>query len=162
MIRWILVTFLASCTTIPQAPRSPGAPPLTAPTSPLDEALRSDSGPVGIWSVVWDRSRTDWTPSLFHGTLVITENSVGLDWLEAAGTPQLWSLALERDRLQIVLTAGDNHRMVIKGEVEDGVYLLGHMKSENADGPGVPWTPLTGTRVPTLERVPMGDRVGAP
>jgi hypothetical protein len=125
----------------------------------LAEPEVADS-PLGVWNVVWDRSGTGWRPAVFHGTLVLGEREVGLDWLEATGDPVVRSSWIEapRFRLELGWTTDPDAVTVLEGSV-DGETLTGTMSSLNARG-GVPASPLRGRRVPTLQSA--GPRTPGP
>jgi len=136
-------------------------PTLEAPDVDLTSALMSEESPIGVWMVTWDRTSTGWKPAQFTGTLVVTENAMGLDWRQSSGEPILRELQIEGNELVIHYGwEGSDGSSVIKAEVEDG-GLWGRMKTEGADGKGVPWSPLSGVRVsPAIDgRIAAKDEV---
>ena len=148
----LFVATLLGCDGVPDAAASNvlGTAPAPAPVAP--DPVGVDATVVGVWNVVWDRSATGWSPPRFHGTLVVNpDGTVGVDFLESTGDPELRRLQVDRERFLVEWTwpTEPGALTVIDGRV-DGEELVGQMKSTDSDGRGVPWSPFHGRRVPTL------------
>jgi hypothetical protein len=125
----------------------------TAEAAPASILVHPDTtGAVGVWSVTWDRSDTGWSPTHFHGTLVITaDQEIGLQWTESFTVPRLVSVHMEGDTVTIKMQWDPASSTTIRGII-DGDAFLGHMKSTSSEG-SIPWSPFTGERVPMLAHV---------
>ena len=114
---------------------------------------RVAAGLAGVWNLRWDRSGIGWSPTYFHGTLVVTEEGVvGLEWFEHVGPdPSLLSLANEVSQTRIELLSPGEPNMWVSIEVTtEGEVLSGRLRWVDGLGRGAPWSPLTGRRVPHL------------
>jgi hypothetical protein len=114
----------------------------------------SPASAVGVWSVVWDRSETRWSPPLFRGTLVLEPDRVGLDWIESSGALFVRSYTLDGPRFHLELGwDGDPTSVSVMEGVVDGDTLTGTVEFRGPQG-RVPPSPLHGARVPMLEQGP--------
>jgi hypothetical protein len=133
----------------PEPPACPEPVPV-ASAAPLNAAaaLAAPPGtPLGVWRVSWDRSESGWKPPKFHGVLVVGQEQFALSWEQSSCRPVIQRLEVEGARLEVEYHCeGHEHLSVIKAEVDEG-RLWGRMKTLDAKGDGVPWSPLTGTRV---------------
>jgi hypothetical protein len=112
------------------------------------------ASPVGVWSVTWDRSGTGWQPSLFHGTLILGDGSMGLDWAESSAEVVVRSVEIDgaRFRVEIGTTTDPTLVQILEGVV-DGDFLVGTATADGSRG-SVRRSPLRGRRVTTLAPAP--------